>query len=301
MNKQKLNKGLIKIGLPLSVLTLALIFMGNTYRTKLSAIFHNNSEEESYKKKIIEPIKNPIEYNLNCLNDSMDIGTNPFIEFGKLLEDASLQHIGPEISIAEEEQQGKVLLSELKKKQIIIELDAKKDRLNAILNRLLTKIINPAGYHYSICLINSEELNAYTSGAKIFITNSMVDFCNSDDELACIIGHEIYHNELGHIKKEIQKVKVLSAQGAAIANMFTMAFGQHDETMCDLKGLDLAFASGYNGCVSVELWQRFKNTTNESGFNPVANLLRSHPFSTKRSQCNESHILNNYGFSCTEN
>ena len=301
MNKHQLNKGLIKIGLPLSVFALALIFMGNTYVNNFSAIFLSKSEEESYKDKIIEPIKNPIEYNLNCLNDSMDIGTNPFIEFGKFLEDASLQNIGPEVSIAEEEKQGKALLSELKKKKIIIEQDEKKDRLKIILNRLLSNIVNPSGYHYSICLINSEELNAYTSGAKIFITNSMVDFCNSDDELACIIGHEIYHNELGHIKKQIQKVKLLSAQGAALANMFTMAFGQHDETMCDLKGLDLAFASGFNGCVSVDLWQRFKNTTNESGFNPVANLLRSHPFSAKRSQCNESHILNNYGFSCSEN
>ena len=301
MNKHQLNKGLIKIGLPLSVFALALILMGNTYRNKFSDIFLSTSEEESYKDKIIEPIKNPIEYNLNCLNDSMDIETNPFIEFGKFLEDASLQNIGPEVSIAEEEKQGKALLSELKKKKIIIDQDDKKDRLKIILNRLLSNIVNPSGYHYSICLINSEELNAYTSGAKIFITNSMVDFCNSDDELACIIGHEIYHNELGHIKKQIQKVKLLSAQGAALANMFTMAFGQQDETMCDLKGLDLAFASGYNGCVSVELWQRFKNTTNESGFNPVANLLRSHPFSAKRSQCNESHILNNYGFSCTEN
>lgn len=300
MNKNTSTKKSMRIALFTSISLVLILILGYTLR--LSSLQYSNSikQEEVEADPIVKPIKNPIIYDLSCLNDSMDIGTNPFIEFGRMLEEESLKNIGPEVTIEEEEKQGNSLLSELKKKNIVIEQDVRREKLTTMLSKLVRNIKQPRGYNYRICLIQSEELNAYTSGAKIFITNAMVDFCKSDDELACILGHEIYHNELGHIKRQVQKVKLLTEQGAALANMLTIPFGQQDETMCDLKGLDLAFASGYDGCVSVDLWKRFQNVTNEGGFNPVANLLRSHPFSSKRSECNESHIVTNYGFSCSE-
>ena len=44
----------------------------------------------------------------------------------------------------------------------------------------------------------------------------MYSFCKTNDELACVIGHEINHNELGHIKEHLQKERLISAEGAAI-------------------------------------------------------------------------------------
>jgi predicted Zn-dependent protease len=299
MNKKVKNKTRMRYFIFLSISLVAILLFG--YASKVSTNLSSNSTEKESEAEIpiVKPIKDPIIYDLSCLNDSMDLGTNPLIEFGRMLEEESLKNIGPEVTIAEEEKQGNVLLTDLKNKNLVLGQDVRSEKLSKMLSKLVSNIKQPRGYKYSICLIDSKELNAYTTGAKIFITNSMVDFCKSDDELACILGHEIYHNELGHIKRQVQKVKLLTEQGAALANLLTIPFGQHDETMCDLKGLDLAFASGYKGCVSVDLWKRFQNVTKEGGFNPVANLLRSHPFSSKRSECNESHILTNYGFSCS--
>ena len=159
----------------------------------------------------------------------------------------------------------------------------------------------PKGFDYSIYLIESDELNAFTAGAKIFVTTKMYGFCKSNDELACVIGHEINHNELGHIKEHLQKVKILSESGAALNQMLTIPFGQKKETHCDLTGIDLAIAAGYNGCVNIILWNRMKKESGEGDYNAFDNLFRSHPYSEKRSNCSQSHISQNYGFECTDN
>jgi predicted Zn-dependent protease len=126
----------------------------------------------------------------------------------------------------------------------------------------------------------------------------MYEFCKSNDELACVIGHEINHNELGHIKQHIQKARLLTNVGAGIAGLATISFGQKKETHCDLTGIDLAISAGYNGCVNIELWKRMQQESQEGEYNPVDNLFRSHPYSEKRAKCSHQHILNNYGFDC---
>jgi predicted Zn-dependent protease len=256
----------------------------------------SNDEDLPTKRK---PIRQPIEYELDCLEDENDLGTNPFIEFGKSLEDMTLEQMDVKVTVAEEEKCGDALLDSQREKYDFIESDPRATKLNSMLTRLVTEIPNPKGFHYDIHLIDSDELNAYTAGAEIFVTTKMMDFVKSDDELACVIGHEIYHNELGHIKQKLQKEKLLTSLGAYISEVLTTPFGQRDEAMCDLKGIDLVFAAGWDGCATVGLWQRFKDESEEGDFNPVENLLRSHPYSASRSECSGKHIVHNYGFECT--
>jgi predicted Zn-dependent protease len=257
----------------------------------------SSGEEKEVEKR--KPVRQPIEYSLDCLENENDIGTNPFIEFGRSLEDMTLETMDIPLTVAEEEQYGKELLKSQREEYEFIESDARLSRLNTMLTRLVNVIPKPKGFHYEVHLIESDQLNAYTAGAQIFVTTRMMDFVQSDDELACILGHEIYHNELGHIKKKLQKVKLLTGIGAYISELLTVPFGQHDEAMCDLKGIDLVFAAGWDGCATVELWQRFKEESQEGDFNPVENLLRSHPYSASRSECSGNHIVHNYGFSCS--
>ena len=80
--------------------------------------------------------------------------------------------------------------------------------------------------------------------------------------------------------------------------MLTIPFGQKKETHCDLTGIDLVIAAGYNGCANSKLWRRMKEESSEGDYNVLENLLRSHPYSEKRANCSNNHILNNYGFNC---
>jgi hypothetical protein len=239
-----------------------------------------------------------ITYDFSCLNDENDLGTTEVIDFLEQIDHDVTNTLGGEVSIEEEENVGNELLNDCRNQYQFIESGTKIENLRSILNHLTTQIKEPKGYHYQIYLIDSDELNAFTAGAKIFVTTKMYSFCNTNDELACIIGHEINHNELGHIKEHLQKERLITAEGAALAKMATISFGQKKETHCDMTGIDLAIAAGYNGCVNIELWKRMQNEFDEGKYNVLENLLRSHPYSEKRAKCSHEHILNNYNFDC---
>lgn len=239
-----------------------------------------------------------ISYDFSCLNDDEDMGTTDVVNVLEGIDSEITNVFGGDVSISDEEKVGNDLLRDCRNEYRFIEVGNQIKNLRVILQRLVDEIKEPKGFHYSIYLIESRELNAFTAGAKIFVTTRMYEFCQSNDELACVIGHEINHNELGHIKQHLQKSNILGEEGAALTGLFTIPFGQKKETHCDLKGIDLVIAAGYNGCVNVSLWRRMHQESQEGEYNAFENLFRSHPYSAKRSNCSQNHILNNYGFNC---
>ena len=71
------------------------------------------------------------------------------------------------------------------------------------------------------------------------------------------------------------------------------------KTVKDEAGDLFLIAAGYNGCVNIELWKRMQKESQEGDYDALENLLRSHPYSEKRAKCSRSHILDNYGFDCS--
>ena len=304
---QKKRNGFKIIGITLLIifLLLGLFYVLNEYvfvKTK-----SGNDEPDKAKDKIDQPIKVENEkrkgfvYDFSCLNDDDDFGSTDVINALEKVDTDITDAVGGKVTIKDEVKVGDQLLSDCRKEYNFIESSEKIENLKKILTSLTDQILAPKGFVYSIYLIESVELNAFTAGAKIFVTTAMYDFCKSNDELACVIGHEINHNELGHIKEYIQKENILSDYHTSIAQMITIAFGQKKETHCDLTGIDLAIAAGYNGCVNITLWNRMKKESGEGNYNAYDNLFRSHPYSAKRSNCSKNHISQNYGFECIEN
>lgn len=291
----------IAITLSVVVAVVGLGFFANEYLlgedkpVELDPDKPNNEEVQPEKRK--EKNKE-ITYDFSCLEDDEDLGTTKVIDILSGIDSDVTEALGGEVTIQEEEELGDDLLRDCRNEYSFIENGNKIKNLRGLLKRLVDQIKAPKGYHYSIYLIESDELNAFTAGAKIFVTTRMYDFCRSNDELACVIGHEINHNELGHIKEHIQKSKILGDEGAALASFATIPFGQKKETHCDLTGIDLVIAAGYNGCVNIELWKRMKQESQEGEYNAFENLFRSHPYSDKRANCSHNHIRNNYGFDC---
>jgi len=242
---------------------------------------------------------NEITYDFSCLKDKKDGGSTEVIDVLEGVDSEMTNALGGEVSIEEEENLGNELYNQLRQENQFIENGKEIENLRTLLTRLTKEIKEPKGYHYQIYLLDDDQqLNAFTAGAKIYVTSRMYKFCESNDELACVIGHEINHNELGHIKQHIQKERLLGAEGAGAIGLLTVSFGQKKETHCDMTGIDLAIAAGYNGCVNIGLWKRMKDASQEGDYNAVENLFRSHPYSEKRANCSKSHIKNNYKFDC---
>ena len=253
-------------------------------------ILNSESTSESNKKKLT--------YDFSCLGDEADYGMTEAIDVLESVDKEITNNLSKPVTLKEEMDYGELVYEDTRSQYDFVSSGKRLKNLENLLDILARNIPDAKGFRYAIFLLDSDELNAFTAGGKIFITTAMYDFCKSNDELACVIGHEIYHNELGHINEVLQKENLLTAEGAMVLGAITASFGQKKETHCDMKGIDLAIAAGFNACVSVELWDRMKNTFGEGSYDALDNLFRTHPYSAKRGACTHNHILTNYNFDC---
>jgi hypothetical protein len=234
---------------------------------------------------------NKIIYDFSCLSDPNDHQQTDILNNGSDINDLVIDALGNAVEMGDEVEYGNDIHTELQHKYNFIYNGSAHQKLQQILSKLTDHISNPRGFYYKLFLVQSDELNAFTAGGRIYITTSMYNFCKTDDELACVIGHEINHNELGHIK---QNIKMTSMPGAELMMLITTPFNQKKETACDLQGIDLAIASGYEGCASVQVWKRMSDQVDYNQYDPLENLFRTHPYSSKREKCSKNHITVNY-------
>ena len=245
----------------------------------------------SQKKKIV--------YDFTCMESS---ATNWLSDMEKNL----IESYGSEVSLMEEKELGQTLLTECKMEYKFIESGSELHNLKKILKSLKAQIKNPKGFDYEIYYIDDKMINAFTAGGKIFFTSGMYKFCLDKNEIASIIGHEISHNELGHIKQNISKAKTydyylgkeFGEWTLLISNLLTMSFNQKNETHCDLVGIDLAQGAGYQSCNAVSLWKRMQI---KDGPESDLNFLSTHPYSGRRAECARLHLQKNYSINCVEN
>ncbi|MEO6404925.1 MAG: M48 family metallopeptidase [Ferruginibacter sp.] len=176
-------------------------------------------------------------------------------------------------------------------------------KLDAILENLLRKRSNPTAIIYKIYLLDdTNTINAYTVGGKIFITKAMLAKCKNDDQLYAIIGHEVGHNEKGHIKNTIKQMiaskKFFGDWGDmffAAKKLLTGSFNQKNELEADYYGIDLAWKLGYDICAIKSFWDDMAKGEEHEDF---LDFIRTHPYSDVRSKCLVNHIQINFKQQC---
>lgn len=120
---------------------------------------------------------------------------------------------------------------------------------------------------YRVAVVNSDIVGTFIDGNNILITSSMLDWTQSDDELAVLIAHELAHSVHGHVgRKKFQSMLGALADLAlfAFSGVYTGMFelGGHSlfagrmETAADRTGLVFAARAGFDVAVAPELWQR---------------------------------------------
>lgn len=252
------------------------------------------------KEKQVEISTNKkISYDLSCMSDDSDIGTTDLINFISSSRDEMIDATVVKISAKQEMEFGKRVYEDLSKNSNL----KTNSRLSKILS-VLVKNLKNSPYMYHIYEIEDKNINAFTVGAYIFVNSGMINFAKSNDELASVIAHEIHHNELGHITRKLSLSEFsksivgedVSKIGQNIDAFIGASFNQKDELVADLCSIDLIILSGFNPCASSQLWIRMSK--NESEYDPFKNLLRSHPYSSKRANCVKHHLITNYNLNC---
>jgi beta-barrel assembly-enhancing protease len=134
---------------------------------------------------------------------------------------------------------------------------------------LLEAHILPAnGCDYPSSFLDTEAINAYADGSKIYVTAGMMRFTDSDDELALVVGHEIAHNIMSHIDKQKGNVLLGTVLGAAVSvltgvNVTNTAaaaarnvYSQEFEAEADYVGLYIMARAGFQIADAPNFWRR---------------------------------------------
>lgn len=150
-------------------------------------------------------------------------------------------------------------------KQVLSQFNVVSDPLlnewvNGIANKLWGQVARK-DVPYNIKILDSQVVNSFTvGGGYIYVDEGLLDFVQSDDELAGVIGHETGHNERRHTVTLPAKAQALDLLFgiASIFSPFIYNFGslaeaglimkqsRADELQADQYGLMLMSRAGYD-------------------------------------------------------
>lgn len=117
-------------------------------------------------------------------------------------------------------------------------------------------------------------INANANGLVAQISGRLVDWVESDDELALVIAHEMAHNLLDHPKKLSEKSAL---SGLATSLGLSGKAQRQMELDADRMGIIMAASAGYNYKIAPDFWARLNSNS------PLASFLAtSHPTTPTR-------------------
>lgn len=248
------------------------------------------SEQEKVMNFYMSKLEEFAPTGLNCSGDLTDLA----LGFGKKAENIFLDQFP--MSESDEEKYGEEMHKSIIKEFKLIDSDPRHNKIQRILDKMLP-FRERKGINYNIHLIQHNMVNAFAIvGGHLYVTTGIMDFVDSEAELASIIGHEIGHVDKKHCVRKIQKLvianNVLGDAGTMAANfqmVLSAPFGQTDEYESDKVGAYFAKKAGYNPRASLNFWRKMKK--NET-YDLFSKMTRTHPYSEQREKCLEDYISN---------
>jgi predicted Zn-dependent protease len=179
--------------------------------------------------------------------------------------------------------------------------------LTGVAQSLLPHVQRP-GIRYQFHVIDTPGVNAFAlPGGQIFVLRGMLEFTDSEAELATVLGHEISHVDLRHCIERYQYQTKLRQAGApelgAVVELAhrlaTFEFSPYQELEADAEGQRLAAEAGYDPAAAAALFrrmqQKFHETSQANANTPAGELAQSvsqaigsyfqtHPPSEERAQ-----------------
>ncbi len=168
----------------------------------------------------------------------------------------------------------------------------------------LAKVSDRTDLKYHFAVVEDKEINAFTMpGGYIYVNSGLLDITNNDDELACVIGHEIGHVAARHIAKKLQVqlgydiLMNIALRNASVRqmrqaidvsfNLAELGYSREDELLADRLGAKYAYKAGYDPRAMITFLKKLKEK-DKGEMGPV--FLRSHPYASQRIQMLEKQI-----------
>jgi len=174
-----------------------------------------------------------------------------------------------------------------------------KRRVERVGQRLLDTI--PSHPNVQFVLVSGDpSINAGATFGQVAITSGMLNFIESDDEMAVVLGHELAHITEGHVVKGtigglalnvlaiVLESRVPGAGQAAggVGQLFLNRYTQNQERDADDVGLRYAYEAGYDPRVAAHIQERLAVEVPQS---MSAGYFDTHPSSVERAVTARRH------------
>jgi beta-barrel assembly-enhancing protease len=171
-------------------------------------------------------------------------------------------------------------------------------------------------YHFHV--VDSPEVNAFAlPGGDIYVFRGLLEFVESESELASVLGHEISHVDLKHCVDKYRYELSLKRTGAGelghmvdmSRRLATIAYSQFQEVEADAHGVRLSIDSRYDPEAALRLFARM-SAAQGGGAKPgaktpagelarstsrmLSDYFRSHPRSDDRTKRLEELLRNEH-------
>lgn len=146
-------------------------------------------------------------------------------------------------------------------------------------------------YHFR--LVEDKEINAFaTPGGFVYVNSGLMNKA-TDNELACVLGHEIGHIAARHSVKKLQaslgyqiimdialgvggKKSIVQATDI-VFGIVTLGYSRQDEFLADKLAVKYAKSAGFNPYGMITFFEKLKKEQEKGGPNFNLVFLSSHP------------------------
>lgn len=145
-------------------------------------------------------------------------------------------------------------------------------------------------YHFRV--INTDMVNAFAAPwGYIYVTEGMLRFAQSEDELAFIMGHEVGHvanrDSIKSFKKSIlfnvglallgSKSETWANVGGIGAGLLMLSYSRDDERDSDVSGSTFAYAAGYDPAGGIAFFDRLMKEIEKDRPSSIEHIFLTHP------------------------
>lgn len=210
------------------------------------------------------------------------------------------------ISEAQEIDIGREVAKELEENYGIYNNPKEQERVN-IIGEKIAAVCDRKNLPFSFKILNTNDINAFCCpGGFIYVTKGLLDLKISDNELACVLAHEITHAVKRHAMKQMESALgiqfILSAltQGASqrelayqvMQILLSRGYSRENEFEADENGCWYAFMAFYDAHAMNDFLGRLqKMETNQIS---IA-WLSTHPATSDRIERIKNYLVRVYG------